>query len=86
MLPADIQKRDLIKNYLQEAIKHTNDKDLADVRLKQVFESVKESEASLDYTVAEFKEALAAALKYEKTQAIVDKKQAALDTVDTLKV
>ena len=86
MLPADIQKRDLIKNYLQEAIKHTTDKDLADVRLKQVYDSVKESEKNLGYTLAEFKEALAAALDYEKIQNLVDKKQAALDTVDTLKV
>lgn len=86
MLPADIQKRDLIKNYLQEAIKHTNDKDLADIRLKQVYESVKGSEKNLGHTLAEFKEALAAALDYEKIQNLVDKKQAALDTVDTLKV
>ncbi len=83
-LPNDIQKRDLIKNYLKEAIKHTNDKDLADVRLKQVFEAVKESEDSLGYTTSEFKEALAAALKYEKTQALVDKKSEAIATVDML--
>ena len=86
MLPNDIQKRDLIKNYLREAIKYSNEKDLADVRLKQVFESVKESEDALGYTVQEFKEALTAALNYEKVQVLVDKKQAALDTVDTLKV
>jgi len=85
-LPNEITKRDLIKSYLQEAIKYTNEKDLADVRLKSVFESVKESEETLGFTLPEFKESLAAALNYEKVQALIDKKQSAIDVVDTLKI
>ena len=46
-LPTNIDHRLVIKNYLQEAIKHSADKDLADTRLKAVFESVKESEEAL---------------------------------------
>ena len=65
-------------------MQHTKDKDLADSRLKSVFESIKEQEESLGYTLPEFKEALTAALNYEKVQALVDKKSEAIATVDIL--
>ena len=83
-LPTNIDHRLVIKNYLQEAIKHSADKDLADTRLKAVFESVKESEDKLGFTLAEFKETLTAALDYDKVQTVVDKKSAALEVVDVL--
>jgi hypothetical protein len=84
--PVDQTKRDLLKDYLQEAFKHTNEKDLADQRLKSVFESIKESEDSTGFTLPEFKEALAALIDYDKIQSVVDKKTAALEVVDLLQL
>lgn len=86
MLPNDISKRDLVKNYLQEALQHSNNKDLAELKLKEVFDSVKESEDSTGFSLSEFKESLAAARNYDKVQAIVDKKQSALEVIDTLQL
>ena len=86
MLPNDITKRELVKNYLQEALKHNADKELADTRLKSVFEAVKESEEATGFSLQEFKEAFAVAKDYEKAQEVVDKKQAAIEVIDLLKV
>lgn len=82
--PNDIQKRDLIKNYLQEALKYGAEIDLAQSRLAEVFDSIKESEEHTEFSLKEFKEAYTAARAYEKTQAVVDKKTAALEVVDLL--
>jgi len=84
--PVEIIKRELVKNYLQEALKHNADKELADTRLKSVFEAVKESEEATGFSLAEFKEAFAVAKDYEKAQEVVDKKQAAIEVIDLLKV
>ena len=84
MFPNDQTKRDLLKGYLQEAFKHNSDKNLADTKLKEVYDSVKESEDSTGFTLSEFKEALAALIDYDKIQSVVDKKTAALEVVDTL--
>ena len=85
-LPADQVKRETIKGYIQEAVKETKDKQLAELRLKNIFDSVKESEEALEITLAEFKEGLKAALDYDKVQAEIDKRQNAIDLVDTLGV
>jgi len=84
--PSDITKRELVKNYLQEALKHNADKELADTRLTSVYEAVKSSEKSTGFSLAEFKEAFAVAKDYEKAQEVVDKKQAAIEVIDLLKV
>lgn len=84
MLPNDQNKRDTIKNYIQEAVKETKDKQLAELRLKNIFESIKESEEALEITLAEFKEGLKAALDYDKVQIEIDKRQSGIDLVDTL--
>ena len=86
MLPINQEHRTTIKTYLQEAIKFSNEKDLADIRLKNVFEAVKDSEDKLAFTLSEFKEALIVARDYEKAQGIIDKKTSAIEVVDTLKV
>lgn len=86
MITNDITKRETIKGYIQEAVKETKDKQLAELRLKNIFESVKESEEALEITLAEFKEGLKAALDYDKVQAEIDKRQNAIDLVDTLGV
>ena len=85
-LPADITKRETIKNYIQEAVKETKDKQLAELRLKNIFESIKESEEALEITLPEFKEGLKAALDYDKVQSEIDKRQSGIDLVDTLGV
>ena len=85
-LPNDSTKRETIKNYIQEAVKETKDKQLAELRLKNIFESIKESEEALEITLAEFKEGLKAALDYDKVQAEIDKRQSGIDLVDTLGV
>lgn len=86
MITNDITKRETIKGYIQEAVKETKDKRLAELRLKNIFESVKESEEALEITLAEFKEGLKAALDYDKVQSEIDKRQNAIDLVDTLGV
>lgn len=85
-LPTDITKRETIKNYIQEAVKETKDKQLAELRLKNIFESIKESEEALEITLPEFKEGLKAALDYDKVQSEIDKRQSGIDLVDTLGV
>lgn len=85
-LPVDINKRDTIKAYIQEAVSVTKDKQLAELRLKNIFESVKESEEALEITLAEFKEGLKAALDYDKVQSEIDKRQNAIDLVDALQI
>jgi outer membrane protein TolC len=84
MLPNDQNKRDTIKNYIQEAVQETKDKQLAELRLKNIFESIKESEEALEITLAEFKEGLKAALDYDKVQIEIDKRQSGIDLVDSL--
>ena len=86
MLPNDQNKRDTIKNYIQEAVQETKDKQLAELRLKNIFESIKESEEALEITLAEFKEGLKAALDYDKVQIEIDKRQAGINLVDTLQL
>jgi hypothetical protein len=86
MLPEDITKRTLVKNALQEALKYNKEKELADSRLKDVFDSIKDSEDATGFSLAEFKEAFTVAKDYTKAQEILDKKQAAIDVVDLLKV
>lgn len=86
MLPNDQTKLDTIKNYIQEGVKETKDKRLAELRLKNIFESIKESEEALEITLAEFKEGLKAALDYDKVQIEIDKRQAGINLVDTLQL
>ena len=85
-LPNAIEHREVIKGYLLEAKKYLAEKDLAETRLKSVFESVKEMEDKFNFSLADFKEALAAARDYDKVQSIVDKKSEALAVVDALGV
>lgn len=85
-LSNEIKTRELIKNYLQEAVNTTKEKNLADIRLKEVFESVKSSEEATGFSLSEFKESLQAALDYEKVQSVIDKKTAAIEVVDLLKL
>lgn len=83
-LPNATEHREVIKGYLQEAKKYLAEKDLAEQRLKSVYDSVKDTEDKFNFSLAEFKEALAALQDYDKVQSIVDKKSAALEIVDTL--
>ena len=84
MISNDPAVRELVKSYLLEAKKYSQEKDLADSRLKAVYDSVKASEDKLGITSAEFKLALKALLDYEAVQADVDKKTNAIETVDLL--
>lgn len=86
MLPEDITKRAIVKNALQEALKYNKEKELAESRLKDVFDSIKDSEDSTGFSLTEFKEAFTVAKDYAKAQEILDKKQAAINVVDLLKV
>lgn len=86
MLPNDQNKRETIKAYIQEAGVETQNIQLAELRLKNVFSSIKESEEALGITLAEFKEGLKAALNYDKVQVEIDKRQAGIDLVDNLQL
>ena len=84
MLPNDQTKRETIKAYIQEAVVETKNIQLAELRLKNVFSSIKESEEALEITLAEFKEGLKAALDYDKVQVEIDKRQAGINLVELL--
>lgn len=84
--PTDPKSQELIKAYLIEAKGHDADKALAESRLQEVFDAIEESQDRTGFTKAEFKEALAAWKAYDKTQLIVDKKTAALEVIDLLKI
>jgi outer membrane protein TolC len=86
MLPNDQTKRETIKAYIQEAVVEHQNIQLAELRLKNVFNSIKESEEALEITLAEFKEGLKAALDYDKVQVEIDKRQAGIDLVDNLQI
>jgi hypothetical protein len=86
MLPNDQTERETIKAYIQEAVVETQNIQLAKLRLKNVFSSIKESEEALEITLAEFKEGLKAALDYDKVQVEIDKRQAGINLVDNLQL
>lgn len=85
-LPQDQTKRDTIKAYIQEAVQNAKERNLLDIRAKTIFESVKDSEDSTGFTLAEFKDALKAAIDYDKVQTEIDKRQNAVDVVDQLQL
>ncbi len=84
MLPNDPKKRETIKSYLAEAVKYEREKELANTRLKRVFGSIKESEDTLGYPLAEFKLLLKAALESTKLLEDIESKSIALEDLSVL--
>lgn len=85
-IPADIQKRETIKEYVSEVIREKKAQALSKSREKDTYDAVKESEDNLGITLAEFKEIVNAAYEYEKQQAKLDKIQSGLDAVEVLQL
>lgn len=85
-IPEDVQKREIIKQYVQEALAEKRVQALSKTREKETYDAVKESEDSLGVTLPEFKEIVNAAYEYEKQQAKLDKIQSGLDGVELLKL
>ena len=84
MLPNDPKKRETIKSYLAEAVKYEREKELANTRLKRVFASVKDSEDTLGYPLAEFKLLLKAAIESTKLLEDIESKSVALEDLSVL--
>ena len=84
MLPNDPKKRETIKSYLAEAVRYEREKELANTRLKSVFGSIKESEDTLGYPLAEFKLLLKAALESTKLLEDIESKSIALEDLSVL--
>lgn len=79
------QVRELISKYLDEAVTYSDDIELANTRLKSVFDSVKESEEKTEYSLKEFKALLKAELDKNKLEKSVAEQQQALDDLSILK-
>lgn len=75
----------LLKGYLEEAVKLEADKELIGTKLKETYDAVKESEAKLDMSLAEFKQLVKTALDEEKISTEVAVRTKALDTLSLLK-
>lgn len=85
-IPEDVQKREIIKQYVQEALAEKRVQALSKSREKETYDTVKESGDNLGITLPEFKEIVTAAYEYEKQQAKLDKIQSGLDGVELLKL
>lgn len=73
-------KKQLYKNYLQEAVANLQAKDLLAVRMKEIKEAAKES----GFDPKEFTNVVKAAYDLDKVQETIDSLQAGVDAVDEL--
>lgn len=84
-LPNDLKNRDLISKYLDEAVGYRDDIDCANHKLNEVFDAVKESEETTNYSLKEFKALLKAEIKGNKLKQFVEEHQQAFDDLSVLK-
>lgn len=80
-LPASIPQRELVVNYVKEAVKNLKDQDLLKLRLKEIKDSVKESEL---IEPKDFVLLVKAAYDLQKLQEEVDIKSEAIANLETL--
>ena len=85
-LPADPKKRELIKGYVTEALQYRQEKELADKREKDVYDSVKDSEDTLQISLKYFKQLVAYAYDTEKKQQVLNELEAAKEGCEILGV
>lgn len=77
----DINKREKIAGYIKEAVANLKQQDLLKSRLKDIKDSVKDSDL---IDPKEFNSAILAAYDLDKHQEKIDSLQAGVDIVDTL--
>ena len=85
-LPADPKKRETIKEYIKEAVEHKKAKDDAAVLEKDVYDSVKDSEDTLQISLKYFKQLVAYAYDTEKKQQVLNELEAAKEGCEILGV
>ena len=79
-------KQDEVKAYLKDVVANLRQQDLIKSRIKDTYDSIKDSEESLGITLADFKTAVVSAYNYEKAQDKIDKLQRGLGIVEQLGV
>lgn len=85
-LPADPKKRETITEYIKEAVEHKKAKDDAAELEKDVYDSVKDSEANLEISLKYFKQLVAYAYDTEKKQQVLNELEAAKEGCEILGV
>lgn len=83
MITQDITKRETIANYIKEAVANLKEQDLLKLRLKEIKDSVKESEL---IDSKEFNSAVQASYDLDRHQEKIDALQVGLDIIDQLKL
>lgn len=85
-LPADPKKRETITEYIKEAVEHKKAKDDSAELEKDVYDSVKDSEANLEISLKYFKQLVAYAYDTEKKQQVLNELEAAKEGCEILGV